>query len=86
MQDLQKIKRHALGHEAGNFKCEYCGKEFGNNHLQLNAHKKIHVCPFFSFCIFETVDRFYCKTKNKKKQKNKKELPAPIPVPTPAND
>jgi len=42
VQDLSKIKRHAIGHDKRNYTCDVCGKNFYSNHLQLNAHKKIH--------------------------------------------
>jgi hypothetical protein len=42
VQDLNKIKKHALSHDQGRFQCDICGKVFGKNHLQLNAHKKTH--------------------------------------------
>lgn len=42
VQDLTKIKRHALSHDQKNFQCDVCGRIFHSNHLQLNAHKKTH--------------------------------------------
>ena len=42
VQDLNKIKSHVLGHDKIVWVCDICGREFFNNHLQLNAHMKTH--------------------------------------------
>ena len=42
VQDLNKIKSHVLGHDKIVWVCDVCGREFFNNHLQLNAHMKTH--------------------------------------------
>jgi hypothetical protein len=41
VQDLYKIKQHALRHEVENHSCEVCGKIF-KHHLQMNAHMRVH--------------------------------------------
>ena len=42
VQNLNKIKQHVLGHDKVVWVCDECGREFFNNHLQLNAHMKTH--------------------------------------------
>jgi hypothetical protein len=42
VQDVLKIEKHLEVHEKRDFVCGFCGKVFKYNHLQLNAHKKIH--------------------------------------------
>eukprot|EP01083_Nonionella_stella_P032482 88936_1 len=45
VQNLCRIKEHALGHESHDgmvWVCEVCGREFFNNYLQLNSHMQAH--------------------------------------------
>ncbi|ETO21129.1 hypothetical protein RFI_16074 [Reticulomyxa filosa] len=39
VQDLNKIKKHALSHDQGKFQCDICGKIFTKNHLQVSSAK-----------------------------------------------
>jgi hypothetical protein len=49
-QQMHKIEKHMEVHEKHDFVCSFCGKVFKDNHLQLNAHLKVHIKDRILYC------------------------------------